>query len=719
MRRAMQLADNVLGRMEHWTGNRVRIRPAMRRLIAVRSPTMWQVLAWMCRVARSTRIRPASWSARLGHALLHAGRPDEAATAYLEAISEQDPASPTGVSARVRQGHLPPGIPPSWITDLVIALRDLGDVDAAAAVMRAGVAAEPSSGRQLEMLARLEEELGNVARASELRNEIALRRGAHDPRARYLLARSYDRAGRWHDAISTLLDNIEDHPQHAASYRLLAAVASSIATWDGTFTDAEATPSGGRFEFGGALPHRPGSMSLGNDPAELAVNALARAVALQPQRSSWRAALGDALAAAGRPAEAIEQYTAAVKEADVSSERWALTAKQRWQFQLERAWHSHGQSRVDDPLFDVVLSPKGSSFTGIRSVSGLFRARLTYAGLAIEGFVAATPHDTVDVYLNGQLLRKVNIAAANHHRQFSITVKRNALARFPSDAAIDIRTASGDPLVAPSGAQSLRLEIPHGDGTILMIMSDGGRLDKKGEIRPSAADMRRRQDRDLEIYSAVRKFFEQRIGRTLFLLYGTLLGYHRDGDLIPGDDDFDAGYVSDKNDPVAVKQETKEIIVELVREGFTVSFNRKGRLFRVQLDRSETDGGHIDIHPIWFQDGKVWIHNLLAMPSSRDDYLPGTDGTLRAVAVSAPRKPEVFLSGNYGPGWTTPDPGFRYYPSRVDPAILQNLEKALISVLEYNELADRIRREVNGDPRAGRLVSLGSQNLYPLDQFIL
>ena len=85
-------------------------------------------------------------------------------------------------------------------------------------------------------------------------------------------------------------------------------------------------------------------------------------------------------------------------------------------------------------------------------------------------------------------------------------------------------------------------------------------------------------------------------------------------------------HVSDKTDPVAVKEEAKEIVVELVRAGFTVSLNRRGRLFRVQLAPNEPYGSHVDVHQAWFQDGNVWIHNDLAMPSNREAFCPWSTG---------------------------------------------------------------------------------------------
>ena len=113
-------------------------------------------------------------------------------------------------------------------------------------------------------------------------------------------------------------------------------------------------------------------------------------------------------------------------------------------------------------------------------------------------------------------------------------------------------------------------------------------------------------------------------------------------------------------------------------------------------------------------DGRV-IHNQF--PSAREDFLLVVEGELRGIVLT-PRNTEAFLRGHYGPGWTVPDRGFMYYLSDIDSGILDNLERALITVREYRQLAARIRREVGESPPAGRLVSVGSQDLYPLEEFL-
>jgi hypothetical protein len=409
-----------------------------------------------------------------------------------------------------------------------------------------------------------------------------------------------------------------------------------------------------------------------------------------------------------------------------------LAVKQRWQFQRESIYHQLGKARVEDPLFTCTVEsgepapagePPGGGGApqrgaGGASPVGLFNARTVFSGLSITGLVAAGDADSVEILLDGTLLRRVNLGGDEFFPQFSLEIRRATLASFPRRGTLEVRTPDGTRLHAPGGADRLEVAVPHGNGRLPDIIAAGGRLDKKGSISPSLAETKLRQERYLEIYARVRDFFEQELGRPLLLMYGTLLGYYRDGDFIPGDDDFDAGYVSDRTDPVAVKEETLGLVRRLVRAGFTISFNRKGRLFRIQLEREATDRFHLDVRPLWFQRGNVWLHNHCSFRSGREQFLPAAEGELRGVRVLVPRNTEAFLRGHYGPGWKVPDPGFMYYTSEVDPAVLENLSKALLTVREYKEFAARLRREVGDSPPAGRLVSVGSQDLYPLDEFL-
>jgi hypothetical protein len=527
------------------------------------------------------------------------------------------------------------------------------------------------------------------------------------PPAHYRSAARYSQAGLWAEAQRLLSDQLDHH--HAASHRELASAARMVARWGGTFIGTLDDRRAGKFAFDADQ-----AAAMGR----LAVEAHQRAVHLHPDRIRWRGAYADALHEVGRSAEAAEQYTIALEKLETSTDLWTLDLKQKWQFHLERIHDQHGRPRVVDPLFACTVQPTQQPQRCTLPVAGLLFAQFSYAGLTISGMLAASDATAVDIYLNGAPIRTVNVSGDGHFPRFTITFKRDTVALLPEHATLEARTSNGEGLLGPGAATSWTVNTPHGNGKLLSILQNGGKLDKKGTISPSPAETAQRQECYLEVYSQLRDFFNRKYGRPVFLMYGTLLGYHREGDFIKGDDDFDAGYVSDRTDPQAVKEEAFEVIIDLIRAGFAVSFNRKGRLLRVSLEDVPAHDAHIDLRPLWFQDGNLWAHNHVCLPLTRSDFLPTSQGKLRGVAVDVPRDAEAFLRGHYGPEWMIPDPGFIYYPSAVDPAVRRNLDRALITVAEYRKLAARIERECADLPGAGRFVSLGSQDLYPLDSYI-
>jgi tetratricopeptide (TPR) repeat protein len=664
------------------------------RLRTSRSPATWWAATIACRLARRLSRNRSRWSSRLGYAL---ERLDQARQARAEA------AVPRGWWAWRSRARGPAGRQ----LRLARRLELRQDWAGAAAAYREAVDRDGSRPVWWYRLGRCRLAAGDTPGAAEAIGRACQLGGADHPPWRVRLADLHDHAGEWLEARRILRENVAQHPRHARSHRRLGEISVKLTEWRGGFTGTLPGRSGGRFQ------PDPDARSA----AKLARQALERTAELEPARTGWRVPLAEARLADGDLAGAAELYQEALREAEESTGRWVLAMKQRWQFQLESIHHRLGRPRVVDPLFECTVEP-GRPMAGSGPVVGLFTARTTFAGLAITGFLAAGEADHVEVWLDGVRLRAVNLGGDGFFPQFGLEIRRSTLASFPRSGELEVRSGAGHRLRAPGGADQLRVRVPHGSGQLAGIIAAGGKLDKKGVISPSLAETRLRQQRYLEIYAQAREFFEKELGRPLFLMYGTLLGLHRDGDFIPGDDDFDAGYVSERTDPRAVKEETKDIVIELLRAGFTISFNRRGRLFRLQLERDATDGFHLDVRPVWFQGGRVWVHNHCSFPSSREEFLPVAERMLRGVPVSVPRDTESFLRGHYGPGWKVPDPGFMYYQSEIDPAVLDNLGKALITVREYRELAARVRREVGDDPPAGRLVSVGSQDLYPLDDYL-
>lgn len=418
--------------------------------------------------------------------------------------------------------------------------------------------------------------------------------------------------------------------------------------------------------------------------------------------------------ARGRLRGALRAYERALGHADRTGGRWVFRARQSWQFALERLHAELGAPRVEDPLFNcrAVAEPQ----VGQATRGGSFRVEWTHLGMRVDGFIGPGRSDVVALRVDGELLRRVPVIRfpVVLPGYFTFHVKRPTLAKFPRSSLLTAELLDGRALYS-DGASALRLHVPHGSGQLIAQLRSGGRIDKKGFLAGTPEEVAARQQQYLEVYDKARVFFERELGKPLFLMYGTLLGQHRDGDLIPGDDDFDAGYMSDANDPIAVKEEAKRIVLRLVEAGFTVTFNRQGRLFRLKCGASGDDV-HLDVRPLWYQRGRIWAHKQAAVRCTVADFLPVQRATLRGYEVNVPNNPEAFLAAYYGPDWRVPDPTYTN-SARVPIGVRRNLAKACITPKEYRQMLEELAASDKAANSSGRLISLGLHDLYPLEEY--
>lgn len=735
---------------------RARLRAADSRLFWLLTAAVARVLVAMTRMAR--------WHLRRGYALERLGHLDAAQEAYERAVDgtgghrdwhrrlaelhEQREEWDAAASAYQRAMGVGAEERPHLLLPLARALQEAGRLDEAADALgraleakvgdpvalalelgavhqrraawqearntydRALVAAPEHPGL-LEGLGIARLQLGDHAGAGTALETVLASADDPAPTVRHHLAVAHERVSQWGRARQLLEENLESHPTFAPSHRLLASVCHDIWRWAGYFHGSLDEPERAQFV---PLSDDGGLSSDGvlEDDLSRACRAMERAVDLRPRRFAWRHVVGELREEAEYLPGAIEAYERAVEGARTSNGRWVFKSLHRWEYRLEHAHHAAGRPRVDDPLFTCRAKPVEAASPPAGRPTGLFTMRFRYAGLNIEGFVTDQDVRSVDILIDDVLLRSLNVGTEGPFPVFAFAVRRPVLDLFPQSSQVRVVTDDGRELVVAGGGTSVHVEIPHGDGSLLDALVAGRKVDKKGQVSPTSEETLARQERYLGLYEAVRDFFDEEIGTPAFLMYGTLLGWYRDGDFIPGDDDFDAGYVSEEADPVSVKEETKRIMLRLVRAGFNVSFNRRGRLFRVSHDDFGGEDVHLDLRPLWFEDGDLWVHNYVSYPSSVDEFLPVVEGELRGTRIYAPRLTEDFLRTHYGPGWKVPDPGFTYHPDEVDPAIMAHLERAFITPGEYRGLREELERSETPRVRTGRLVSVGSEPLYPL-----
>ncbi|APX94956.1 hypothetical protein BWR19_08405 [Halomonas sp. 1513] len=299
--------------------------------------------------------------------------------------------------------------------------------------------------------------------------------------------------------------------------------------------------------------------------------------------------------------------------------------------------------------------------------------------------------------------------------RFTYYFKRGVLDAFPQHSTIALRSGNGRYLLW-KGCYRASVFVPHGNDQLFNLLDQGASLNKKGYLAPTSDEIADRQQRYLKIYDSAKNTFDTLFGNPLFLMYGTLLGHCREGDFIPGDDDFDVGYASALGDPISVKEETKKIVIELVLAGYICSFNRSGRLFRLSLP-GEPAGVHLDVRPVWYEDQAIWAHKQAKLPLSLDDFLPVIEGSLRGYNVYTPAYTERFLRAYYGDGWKVPDPSFSNASQKVPKYVIKHLDKTCITPAEYREMCDEIERRRPNHPQAAKLISIGLHSLYPLSEY--
>lgn len=437
-------------------------------------------------------------------------------------------------------------------------------------------------------------------------------------------------------------------------------------------------------------------------------------------------AVGHALDRAGFPERALRHFDAAI----ACARRGDRAADVRWlhpaQFASEHVRYRLGRARVHDPLFACRVKPVTRTPRAPRaSDAGRFAMELTDNGIRIIGFTRRGTK-RVRIELDDEVIRAQATGGSEQRPEFTFTLRRATIAAFPPTATLCVRDDQGALLTTVGGGTEARVDVPHGTGDLVRYLGPEGTLDKKGDVPLGAAGLAERRSAYLDLYERARDLFATELDRPLFLMYGTLLGSWRDGDLIADDDDFDVGYASEETEPEAVKRETFGVIERLVEAGLAVSFNRRGRLFRLSDPAAPTASGpaaptagaaaavHLDVRPLWFADGNAWAHNHFTMPSRRDDWLPVAEHRLGATRVLIPRHTERFLESHYGPTWRVPDPGFTYYRDAIPEHVWTYLARALIQPAEYRRLRATIERRSVGSAGSGTFASEAWDDLYPL-----
>jgi hypothetical protein len=384
-----------------------------------------------------------------------------------------------------------------------------------------------------------------------------------------------------------------------------------------------------------------------------------------------------------------------------SEYKWALLKKELLNYRINKLHIKKGLPSADHSTFIINYSEGDvvSDYKKKKKTTGYFTITNSVLNIRVEGIVRAPGTEYIYLMLNRSLFTKIKVK----NKKFSMKILQTVLSTFPSKCTLSIQLENGHKLLFRKSEEAL-ISIPSGSGTIQNIMDEGSSLSKKGGISTSKQLMINQQNNYLKLYSRLKTIFEAENGIPLFIMYGTLLGYHREGDFIVNDDDFDAAYYSTAVKPSAIKKEAAEIIIKLIRKGFSVEFNRHGRLFRI------SEGGtlHIDTMPLVTVKNKLLCYGGVCVDAGPEDLLPVKKGMMRNHEIHTPNDPEKILAAYYGKDWRIPNPAYTSDDAKKSKTVMKRFyEKTMfLTPYEYLKLKKRADKEKAANPGAGTVYSL-------------
>lgn len=216
-------------------------------------------------------------------------------------------------------------------------------------------------------------------------------------------------------------------------------------------------------------------------------------------------------------------------------------------------------------------------------------------------------------------------------------------------------------------------------------------LDAKGLLSPPRDRNEEWLSHTFGHYARARTWFKDRLGHDLYLVGGTLLGFARSGQVIAFDKDFDTGYVSRHTDPNLIREEFRDIILALLKEGEDIRLlTAKPRVRRDYFMWHSKSGEHIDIFPGALVDGHYRRPTFVNVPLTREDFLPLRSERFNGVEVMVPKNMERKVAAVYGPGWRHPDPFWRKVKS---PDTIAYRKTIMLTDDDLRAIAQVSRRE--------------------------
>ena len=223
---------------------------------------------------------------------------------------------------------------------------------------------------------------------------------------------------------------------------------------------------------------------------------------------------------------------------------------------------------------------------------------------------------------------------------------------------------------------------------VINLIGQGRVINKFGRIQTPRNINKNWSEKVLTSFSLVNEIFEKKFTKSLFLFYGGLLGFARDGGIIAHDCDLDLAYFSEETDPDKVRAEFYGISETLAAEYGGEIYFSDNKINFTKMKQSIT--------PVWLnKDGEfsctfAYVKDFFEVV--KDDIIPVREIEYEGYKLNLPANPENIVKYIYGRGWKYPDPGWKWlieYKTRM-PIFRARLSGSQVKKLNKAAAVDKL-----------------------------
>ncbi len=191
---------------------------------------------------------------------------------------------------------------------------------------------------------------------------------------------------------------------------------------------------------------------------------------------------------------------------------------------------------------------------------------------------------------------------------------------------------------------------------IIKLIELGRLINKFGRIQVPRNTNKGWLNKVISSFSPVNEIFKKNYGKQLFVFYGGLLGFARNGGLIAHDCDLDLAYFSEETDPDKVRIEFYKIAEQL-------AFEYKGEM-TFSDNKINFTKMRQSVTPVWINRNEEFSCTFAYVGDNfkviKDDIIPINTIEYEGYKLNLPANPENIVKYIYGRGWKYPDPGWKW-----------------------------------------------------------